>query len=54
MKRWKRLKNQGRDDQEVIENSVLVVGLYNRDPCNPVANFFTICLSSGRTKDVRA
>jgi len=46
--------NQRKDDQERIDNSVLVVGLYNRDPCIPVANFFTINLLSGSTKDVRA
>ena len=54
MKRWKGLKIQGSDDQEGKDNSVLVVGLYNRDPCNPVANFFTIDLPFGRTQDMRA
>ena len=53
MERWKD-RNQRKDDQERIDNSVLVVGLYNRDPCIPVVNFFTINLPSGRTEDVRA
>jgi len=50
----KGIKNQWKDDQERIDNSVLVVGLYNQDPYIPVANFFTINLPSGRTEDVRA
>ena len=41
-------------DQKEIDNSVLVVGLYNQDSCIPVANFITINLPSGRTEDVRA
>ena len=41
-----------KDDQERIDNSVLVVGLYNQDSCIPAANFFTINLPSGRTEDV--
>ena len=53
MKRRKGLKNQGRDDQEGIENSIFVVRLNNRDPCNPAVNFFTINLQFGRTKKVR-
>ena len=53
MKRWKGLRNQGKNYQEEIENSVLIVGLYNRDLYIPVANFFTINLPSGRTEDVR-
>ena len=48
------IQNQNKDDQERIDNSVLVVGLYNRDPCIPVANFFTINLLSGRTEDAKA
>ena len=47
-------RNQRKDDQDRIDNSVLVVGLYNRYPYIPVANFFTINLPSGRTEDVRA
>jgi len=48
------IRNQWKDDQERIDNSVLVVGLYNQDPCIPVANSFTINLPSGRIEDVRA
>ena len=48
------IRNQRKDDQERIDNSILVVGLYNWDPCILVANFFTINLPSGRTEDVRA
>jgi len=48
------IRNQRKDDQERIDNSVLVVGLYNQDSYIPVANFFTINLPSGRTEDVRA
>ena len=40
------------DQKEGIDNSALVVGLYNQDSCIPVANFFTINLPSGRTEDV--
>ena len=47
-----RIRNQRKDDQERIDNSVLVVGLYNQDSCIPVANFVTINLPSGRTEDV--
>ena len=54
MKRWKGLRNQGRDDQEETDYSVLVGGLYNRNSNNPIAIFFTINLPSGCTKDVRA
>jgi len=54
MRRWKGLRNEGKDDQEVVDNSVLVVGLYSRDPSIPVANFFTINLLSGHTEDVKA
>ena len=46
------VRNQRKDDQERIDNSVLVVGLYNQDSSIPVANFFTINLPSGRTEDV--
>jgi len=54
MKRWKGYKSQEKEDQERIDNLVLVFGLYNRDPCILVANFFTINLTSTRTEDVRA
>jgi len=47
------IKNQRKDEQDRIDNSVLVVGLYNQDSCIPVANFFTINLLSGRTEDAR-
>jgi len=40
------IKNQMKDDQERINNSVLVVGLYNQDSCISVVNFFTINLPS--------
>ena len=53
----KRLKVSGfqeMDQKEGIDNSALVVGLYNQDSCIPVANFFTINLPSGRTEDARA
>ena len=43
-------RDQRKDDQERIDNSVLVVGLYNQDSSIPVANFFP----SGRTEDARA
>jgi len=46
-----RIRNQRKDDQE-IDNSALVVGMYNQDSSIPVANFFTINLPSGRTEDV--
>ena len=48
------IRNQRKDDQDRIDNSVLVVGLYNQDSSIPVANFFTINLPSGRTEDARA
>ena len=48
------IRNQGKDDQERIDNSALVVGVYNQDSCIPVPNLFTINLPSGRTEDVRA
>ena len=48
------IRNQRNDDQERTYNFVLVIRLYNQDSCIPVANFFTINLSSGRTEDVRA
>ena len=41
------------DQKKERDNSALVVGLYNKDSCIPIANFFTINLSSGRTEDVR-
>ena len=46
------IRNQRKDGQERIDNSVLVVGVYNQDSSNPVANSFTINLPSGRTADV--
>jgi len=52
--KMKEIRIQGKDDQERIDNSVLVVGLYNWDPYISIANFFTINLPSGRTEDVRA
>ena len=48
------VRNQRKDDQERIDNSVLVVGMHNQDSSIPVANFFTINLPSGRTEEVRA
>ena len=48
-----RIRNQKKDDQKKINNSVLVVGLYNQDSCIPVTNFFTINLPSERTEDAR-
>ena len=48
------IRNQRKNGQERIDNSALVVGLYNQDSSIPVANFFTINLPSGRTEDVRA
>ena len=48
------IRNQRKDDQDRIDNSALVVALYNQDLCIPVANFFTINLPYGRTEDVRA
>ena len=47
------IRYQRKDDQE-IDNSVLVAGMYNQDSCIPVANSFTINLPSGRTEEVRA
>ena len=48
------IRNQKKDDQERKDNSALIVGLYKQDSCIPVANLFTINLSSGCTEDVRA
>ena len=48
------IRNQKKNDQEEIDNSAFVIGLYNQDSCTPVANFFTINLSTGYTVDVRA
>jgi len=45
---------QGKDYQEKIDNSVLVIGLYNLNSCISVANFFTINLPTICTEDVRA
>ena len=44
--------NQRKDDQEKIDNSALVVGLYNQDSYILVAIFFTITLLTGCTVDV--
>ena len=49
-----RIMNQRKDDQDRIDNSVLVFGMYNQDSSIPVANLFTIDLPSGRTEEVRA
>ena len=54
MKGLKGFRSHEKDDQKEIDNFVLVVRLYNGDQYNLVANFFTINLPSGRTKDVRA
>ena len=40
--------------KEEINNSTLVVGLYNQNSCIPVANFFFINLPIGCTVNVRA
>jgi len=53
-KRFEGFRIQEIDQKEGIDNSALVVGLYNQDSCIPVANIFTINLPSGRTEDVRA
>jgi len=45
---------QEMDQKKEIDNSTLVVGLYNQDSYIPVANFFTINLLSGRTENTRA
>ena len=53
----KRLKVSGfqeMDQKEGIDNSALIVGLYNQNSCILVANFITINLSTGCTVDVRA
>ena len=54
MKGWENFKIKGKDYQEKIYNSVLIVGLYNQDSCILVVNFFTINLSTDCTEDVRA
>ena len=54
MKGWQNFRVQGKNYQEKIDNSALVVGLYNQDSCIPAANFFTINLPTGCTEDVRA
>ena len=53
-KGWKGFENQGKNNQEGIDNFVLVVELYNHNSCILVANFFTINLTTGCTEDVRA
>ena len=46
MKGLKGFRSQEKDDQEEIVNLIVVIVLYNQDPFNPVANFFTINLPS--------
>ena len=53
MKGWENFRIQGKDYQEKIDNSSLVVGLYNQDSCIPLANFFTINLPTDCTEDVQ-
>ena len=48
------IRNQRKDDQDRIDDSVFVVGLYKQDSSIPVANFFTINLPTGCTEKVRA
>jgi len=48
-----RIRNQRKDSQE-IDNSALVVGMYNQDSSVPVAKLFPLILPSGRTEEVRA
>ena len=48
------IRNQWKDDQKRIDNSVLVVRLYNWDSYILVAKFFIINLPYRRTEDVRA
>ena len=48
------IQNQRKKDQEEIDNTALVVGLYNQDSCILVANFISINLPTGCTVDVRA
>ena len=48
------IRNQKKDDQKRIDNSVLIVRQYNWDSCILVAKFFIINLPSRRTEDVRA
>ena len=45
---------ESKDDQEGIDYSALIVGLYNHNSCISVANFFTINLPTDCTEDVRA
>jgi len=47
------IQDQGKDDQEEIDNFVLIVGLYNHDSYIPVTNFFTINLPTDYTEDVK-
>ena len=54
MKGWENFKILGKDYQEKIYNSLLVIGLYNQDSCIPAANFFTINLLTSCTENVRA
>jgi len=48
------VRNQRKDDQEIKDNSALIVGLYNQDSCISVANFFIINLPFRCTEDARA
>ena len=52
--KWKEFRNQRKDDQEELDNSTLVVVLYNQDSCIPLQNFFTNNLPTYCTVDVRA
>ena len=53
MKGWENFRIQGKDYQEKIDNSILIVGLYNQDSCISAANFFTINVPTGYTEDMR-
>ena len=50
----KGIQGSKKDDQEEINYSALIVGLYNQKSSIPVANFFIINLPAGYTMDVRA
>ena len=41
-----------KEDQEEIDNSAFVLGLYKHDSCISVANFIIINLPTGCTVDV--
>ena len=53
MKGWENFKIQRKDYQERIDNSVVVIRLYNQNSCIPFANFIIINLPSRCTEDVR-